>query len=83
MEQARARLSENGRLVIPAAFRHALGLKPGDQLVMRIEDGELRISSSRQALARARKLLKQYIPPGKDLTQSLIEDRRKEAEREP
>lgn len=82
MEQARTRLSENGRLVIPAAFRQALGLKPGDRLVIRVEDDELRISSPRQALARARRLLRQHIPPGKDLTQSLIDDRRREAERE-
>jgi hypothetical protein len=49
---------------------------------MRIEDGELRLSTRRQALARARRMIRQYIPSDEDLTQSLIDDRRKEALRE-
>jgi AbrB family looped-hinge helix DNA binding protein len=54
MLQARAKLNANGRVVIPAAVRKALDLRPGDELIMRIEDGELRLSTRRQALARAR-----------------------------
>jgi AbrB family looped-hinge helix DNA binding protein len=82
MGPARAKLNANGRIVIPAVVRQALDLRPGDELIMRIEDGELRLSTRRQALARARRLLRCYLPSGEDLTQSLIEDRRQEAERE-
>ena len=42
MMQARARINANGRVVIPAAVRKALDLRPGDDLIMRVEDGELR-----------------------------------------
>jgi AbrB family looped-hinge helix DNA binding protein len=80
--QTTARLNANGRIVIPAAVRKALDLRPGDELIMRVEDGELRLSTRRQALARARRMIRHYIPSDEDLTQSLIDDRRKEARRE-
>jgi AbrB family looped-hinge helix DNA binding protein len=80
--QVSAKLNANGRVVIPAAVRRALDLRPGDGLIMRGEDGELRLSTRRQALARARRMIRQYIPGDEDLTQSLIDDRRREAERE-
>jgi hypothetical protein len=60
----------------------ALDLRPGDELLMRVEDGELRLSTRRQALARPRRMIRQYIPSDEDLTESLIDDRRREAERE-
>ena len=82
MQAVRAKLNENGRLVVPAAYRKALGLRPGDEVVIRLEDDELRISSVRSALARARRLIRQYVPDDEDLTQSLIDDRRHEAELE-
>ncbi|MDF2781385.1 MAG: looped-hinge helix binding domain, AbrB family [Geminicoccaceae bacterium] len=82
MLQARARLNANGRVVIPAAVRKALDLRPGDELIIRVADGELRLSTRRQALARARRMIREYIPSDEDLTQSLIDDRRAEAARE-
>ncbi|MGH6917310.1 MAG: AbrB/MazE/SpoVT family DNA-binding domain-containing protein [Geminicoccaceae bacterium] len=82
MFQARARLNANGRVVIPAAVRKALDLRPGDELIIRVEDGELRLTTRRQALARARRMIREYIPSDEDLTQSLIDDRRAEAARE-
>jgi AbrB family looped-hinge helix DNA binding protein len=82
MLQAKARLNANGRVVIPVAVREALDLRPGDEVIMRVDDGELRLSTRRQALARARRMIRHYIPDDEDLTQSLIEDRRREAARE-
>jgi AbrB family looped-hinge helix DNA binding protein len=82
MLQARAKLNANGRVVIPATVRKALDLRPGDELIIRVEDGELRLTTRRQALARARRMIREYIPSDEDLTQSLIDDRRREAERE-
>jgi AbrB family looped-hinge helix DNA binding protein len=46
-QRARMRINENGRVVIPAEFRKRLGIRPGDQLELRVEDQELRISTLR------------------------------------
>ncbi len=37
------RLGPDGRVVIPAAFREALGLSEGDTLIASIADGELHL----------------------------------------
>jgi AbrB family looped-hinge helix DNA binding protein len=82
MYEYKTKINENGRLVIPAIHRKALGIKPGDEVIMRIEDDELHISNIKRALRRARGLVKHYIGTSEDLTESLISDRRKEALRE-
>ena len=42
-QQARTRVGEKGRVVIPASFREALNIKVGDEVELRIEDDELRV----------------------------------------
>lgn len=74
-------IREGGRLVIPAAYRKALGLKPGDEVLLTLEDGEIRVVSTRQAIARAQTLLHRYIPKGRSLSEELIKERREEAAR--
>lgn len=81
-QPVRARLNENGRIVIPAAFREALGIAPGDEVLMRLEDDGVKISGVRQALARARGLVNAHVKGKRDLTASLLADRRREAKRE-
>ncbi len=48
--EARTRMNENGRLVIPAPFRKALGINPGDEVVLRLEDDELRITTLKRRI---------------------------------
>jgi AbrB family looped-hinge helix DNA binding protein len=74
-------IREGGRLVIPAAYRKALGLKPGDEVLLTLEDGEIRVVSTRQAIARAQTLIRRYIPKGRSLSEELIKKRREEAAR--
>ena len=78
MTEIKTRISIGGRLVIPAAYRKALGLKPGDEVVLVLEEGEIRVISQRQAIARAQALVRRYIPKGRDLSGELIRERREE-----
>ena len=74
----KAKIREDGRLVIPATYRKVLGLKPGDEVHLILENGEIRIMSVRQAISRAQTLLRKYIPEGRNLSQELIQDRKDE-----
>lgn len=78
----RIAMSENGRLVIPAAFRKALGIKAGEELLLRLEEGELRISTLRSRIEHAQQIVRKYIKPRTSLVDELIAERRKAAKRE-
>lgn len=58
------RVSESGKVSLPSAHRRELGLEPGDRVVLRVVDGELRIRSLRaqlrEAQREARELLGDY-----------------------
>lgn len=73
------KLGSNGRLVIPAEYRRALGVKEGDKLVVRLEDGELRLSSRKTSLKRAQERVRRYVPEGVALSDELVAERREEA----
>jgi AbrB family looped-hinge helix DNA binding protein len=81
-QEARTRVNENGRVVIPAAFRKAMGIKAGDEVVLRIEDNELRILTLKQRIERAQRLVRQHVKAGTSLVDELIADRREAAKRE-
>ncbi len=80
--QARLRIRENGRVVIPASFRKALGINPGDEILLRLEDDELRISTLKGRIERARRHVRKYVKPGVSLVDELIAERREAAKRE-
>lgn len=82
IKQAKARISPNGRVVIPAAIRQQLGVKPGDPILMDVEDGVLRLESYPTRIARIQRELAQYIAPGVSMADELIAERRAEARRE-
>ena len=82
MEETRARVNENGRVVIPASFRKALGIDTGDEVILRIEDDELSISTLKQRIERARRSVRRYVKPGLSLADELIAERREAAKRE-
>ncbi len=75
-------LGDKGRLVLPANIRKALDLRPGDRLVVVLEEpGAVRLTSAREIARRGRGLLdpasRRYA-----LVDELIAERRREAEGE-
>jgi AbrB family looped-hinge helix DNA binding protein len=82
MQTEVTKLSAGGRIVIPARFRKALGVETGDELIVVLEEEELRIFTRRQAIKRAQGMLRRYIPEGRSLVDELIQERRAEAARE-
>jgi AbrB family looped-hinge helix DNA binding protein len=81
-QQARTRVGEKGRLVIPAPIREALDIKVGDEVELRIEDNELRLSTLKSRVARAQQRLRRFIRPGRLLSDELIAERREAAKHE-
>lgn len=79
MASHRTKMTEGGRLVVPAELRRQLGLQPGTELVLDIADGELRVRSVQQAIDRAQALVRRYVPANVDLAGELIADRRETA----
>jgi len=77
--EARLRVNENGRVVIPAAFRKALGINAGDEIVVRMVDDELRITTLKRRLERAQWLVRKHVKPGTSLVDELIAERREAA----
>lgn len=75
-------MGPGGRVVIPAAYRKAMGIRPGDELIVAMEEGELRILTLKQAVARARAMVRRYVPRGQSLVKELLRERREEAKRE-
>ena len=77
-----AHIHGGGKIVIPAAFRHELGLKPGDAMVVALEDGTLRLIPRARAVKEVQRLVRQYVNPKRDLASEVLEERRAEAMRE-
>jgi AbrB family looped-hinge helix DNA binding protein len=80
--EVRKRLSEDGRVVIPASFRKSLGINAGDEVILRIEDGEMRIMTLKHRIERAQGSVRRYVKPGESLVDELIAERREAAKRE-
>ena len=80
-DQYPVRLGDRGRLVLPAELRRALDLKPGDELVARLEGDGVRLVS-RRSLARDVRGVLSRLAPERDLVAELLAERQVEAERE-
>jgi AbrB family looped-hinge helix DNA binding protein len=77
-----AKVSEGGRIVIPAELRSRHGIAIGDALVWMEDEQGLRLVSPRAALRRAQQIAQRYKRKGVSEVDEFIRDKRAEAERE-
>jgi AbrB family looped-hinge helix DNA binding protein len=82
MEQIRVRMNENGRIVIPSNVRKALGIRPGDEVILELDEHEVHLTTLRQRIAKAQEMVRKHVPPGVSLVDELIAERQEEAKRE-
>ncbi len=80
-ESNEVQVGPQGRVVIPAALRKALQLKPGDRLVAR-QVGDSLVLERREAVIKRLQGLFAHIPAEVSLVDELIDERREEAARE-
>jgi AbrB family looped-hinge helix DNA binding protein len=78
----KTRINEQGRIVIPAEIRRKMDIKPGETILMSLEDGILKIESHRARIRRIQEEFKKYAKPGLLASDELIAARREEARRE-
>jgi bifunctional DNA-binding transcriptional regulator/antitoxin component of YhaV-PrlF toxin-antitoxin module len=81
-ERLNVHVDSAGRVLIPAVFRSAMQVKEGDRLLARVVDGELRLITPMMAVRLAQKMVRETIPGDDSLVESLLEERRREFERE-
>lgn len=68
-------LGQQGRVVIPADIRSALGLAPGDRLHLQVTGQRLVLERQQDALTELRRL-GSAVPKERSLVDELIADRR-------
>lgn len=78
----KTQITKGGRLIVPARLRKELQIEVGDEVMLRLENGSIRLIPLRQAVELAQKMVRQYVPKNTSLVEELIQARRSEADRE-
>ncbi|MBT4879390.1 MAG: AbrB/MazE/SpoVT family DNA-binding domain-containing protein [Alphaproteobacteria bacterium] len=76
MKTYRAKIGEGGRIVIPAFFRKELQIEIGEEIVLKLQEGEIKMVPLKESLLRARNLVKKFNPTNESLVQKLLDDRK-------
>jgi AbrB family looped-hinge helix DNA binding protein len=78
----KVQIHSGGRFVLPAKLRKELQIKAGDEIVLRLENGSIRLVPLHQAVIIAQQAVKKYVPKGTSLAADLIRARKEEAAHE-
>ena len=75
----RVRVDSAGRIVVPAGLRRALGIGTGQELLLSLDDGFVRMQTIDAALARVRAIARRRRSSGASVVDEFIAERRAEA----
>lgn len=76
------KMSDGGRVVIPAEIRRELALNEGDTVLWELRNGEAVLTTRAQQLRQVQALVRQFVPANVSLVDELISDRRAENARD-
>ena len=83
MTTVRAKVTETGRLSLPADFRKAIGLERGGDVVVELAGKEIRIRTMDEVVHRAQELTRQLLAGGATASvDGFLAERGREAEAE-
>ena len=82
MRAFKTKLGKGGRVIVPAEYRRELGVEPGDEIILHLDEEGLRLYTPAQAVARAQALVRRYVPEERSLSEELVSERRGESARE-
>ncbi len=78
MQIIKSKVDQGGRVLIPALQRQRLHLMPGQEIILQVEDGELRSRSFKDASKRARDIVRKYNTKNQDLVALLLAERKED-----
>ena len=78
----KVQVHSGGRVVLPSKLRKKLNIQNGDEIVLRLENGSIRLVPLHQAVMMAQQSIQKFVPHGTSLVVDLIQARREEAAHE-
>jgi AbrB family looped-hinge helix DNA binding protein len=72
------KVAENGRMILPALVRKAMGLHGDAKVILTIEDDQVRLSPIGHGVSRAQALYREYAKQART-TEDFLNDRKTEA----
>jgi antitoxin component of MazEF toxin-antitoxin module len=82
MVSIRVSNEEAGSIGLSDTYRAALGVTPGDEVVVTVQDNEIRVIPKVEALRRIQQMVREQVAPERSLAEELARERREEAARE-
>lgn len=83
MNAIRGKVTESGRLSLPAEFRRAVGLEKGGDVVVELDGREIRIRPIQEVIARAQAITRRALGGKSDVSvDDFLAERRRDSESE-
>jgi AbrB family looped-hinge helix DNA binding protein len=69
------KVSDGGRVVIPAEIRQLMSIKEGDTVLWELQNGVATLTTRLAQLKQAQAIVRKHVPVGVSLVDELISDR--------